>query len=112
MVKNPFEKGTLFCFAESVPIGAKGSCGWEQDSCFYINALKQDGYPGQETYRKLQIFTEEQYKYLMMGFKSPGSQNQRCRSEKYLLKRLYKTEKYIFCFGTEKNCYRLQWMTG
>lgn len=33
----------------------KGSCGWEQDSCFYINALKQDGYPGQETYRKPQI---------------------------------------------------------
>ena len=44
-----------FCFAGSVPIGAKGSCGWEQDSCFYINALKQDGYPGQETYRKPQI---------------------------------------------------------
>lgn len=53
--QNPFEKGTLFCFAGSVLIGAKGSCGWEQDSCFYINALKQDGYPGQETYRKLQI---------------------------------------------------------
>ncbi len=26
--QNPFEKGTLFCFAGSVPIGAKGSCGW------------------------------------------------------------------------------------
>ncbi len=56
----PMKSRTLFCFAGSVPIGAKGSCGWEQDSCFYINALKQDGYPGQETY-------EEQHKYLMMG---------------------------------------------
>ncbi len=46
------------------------------------------------------------------GFKSPGSQNQRCRSEKYLLNVCTKQRKYIFCFGTEKNCYRLQWMTG
>ena len=36
-----------FCFVESVPIGAKDSCGWVPDFCFYINALKQDGYPGQ-----------------------------------------------------------------
>lgn len=55
MVKIHLRRERSFCFAESVPIGAKGSCGWEQDSCFYINALKQDGYPGQETYRKLQI---------------------------------------------------------
>ena len=55
MVKIHLRRERSFCFAGSVPIGAKGSCGWEQDSCFYINALKQDGYPGQETYRKLQI---------------------------------------------------------
>ena len=54
-VKIHLRRERSFCFAESVPIGAKGSCGWEQDSCFYINALKQDGYPGQETYRKPQI---------------------------------------------------------
>ena len=42
--QNPFEKGTLFLF-----------CGKRSDSCFYINALKRDGYPGQETYRKPQI---------------------------------------------------------
>ena len=55
IIKIHSRRGRSFCFAGSVPIGAKGSCGWEQDSCFYINALKQDGYPGQETYRKLQI---------------------------------------------------------
>ena len=55
MVKFHLSRERSFCFAGSVPIGAKGSCGWEQDSCFYINALKQDGYPGQETYRKPQI---------------------------------------------------------
>ena len=34
------------------------------------------------------------------GFKSPGSQDQRCRSEKHLLKRLCKTEKiyFLFCY--------------
>ena len=66
MVKIHLRRERSFCFAGSVLIGAKGSCGWEQDSCFYINALKQDGYPGQETYRKPDL-TEEQYKYLMMG---------------------------------------------
>ena len=55
MVKIHLRRERSFCFAGSVLIGAKGSCGWEQDSCFYINALKQDGYPGQETYRKPQI---------------------------------------------------------
>ena len=28
------------------------------------------------------------------------------------MKRLFKTEKIYFLFSTEKNCYRLQWMTG
>ena len=49
--QNPFEKDTLL-FVESVPIGAKDSCGWVPDFCFYINALKQDGYPGQGIPRK------------------------------------------------------------
>ena len=51
--QNPFEKGTLFLFCGKRSDRCKGLL--EQDSCFYINALKQDGYPGQETYRKPQI---------------------------------------------------------
>ena len=44
--QNPFEKGTLFLF-----------CGKRSDRCKGLlwMALKQDGYPGQETYRKPQI---------------------------------------------------------
>ena len=100
--QNPFEKGTLFCFVESVPIGAKDSCGWVPDFCFYINALKQDGYPAKEypgssgpDRRTVQVSYD--------GVKSPESKNQRCRSEKYLLKRLCKTEKiyFLFWYGKE-----------
>ena len=65
MVKIHLRRERSFCFAGSVPIGAKGSCGWEQDSCFYINALKQDGYPGQETYRKPQILPKNSTSILM-----------------------------------------------
>ena len=65
MVKIHLRRERSFCFAGSVPIGAKGSCGWEQDSCFYINALKQDGYP--RNIQEAADLTEEQYKYLMMG---------------------------------------------
>ena len=53
--QNPFEKGTLFLFCGKRSDRCKGLLWMEQDSCFYINALKQDGYPGQETYRKPQI---------------------------------------------------------
>ena len=53
--QNPFEKGTLFCFAGSVLIGAKGSCGWVPGFYFCINALKRDGYPGQGIRRKQRI---------------------------------------------------------
>ena len=111
MVKIHLRRERSFVWG-SVPIGAKGSCGWEQDSCFYINALKQDGYPGQETYRKLQILPKRQYQVSYDGFKSPGSQNQRCRSEKYLLKRLSKQRKYIFGLLVlkKRTADRLQWM--
>ena len=49
------QDSTITLSAENVSQVEENSCGWEQDSCFYINALKQDGYPGQETYRKPQI---------------------------------------------------------
>ena len=100
--QNPFEKGMLFLFCGKRSDRCKDSCGWGPDSCFYINALKQDGYPGQEIYRKHNDLTEEAVQISYDGFKSPGSKNQRCRSEKYLLKRLYKTEKIYFLFCTEK----------
>lgn len=50
--QNPFEKGTLFCFVGSVPIGARDSCGWVPDFYFCTNALRQDDYPGQGIHRK------------------------------------------------------------
>ena len=41
------QDSTITLSAENVSQVEENSCGWEQDSCFYINALKQDGYPGQ-----------------------------------------------------------------
>ena len=91
--QNPFEKGTLFLF-----------CGKRSDRCKgllwmgtgflllykrFILAKKHTG--SRRSYRRAVQVSYD-------GFKSPGSQNQRCRSEKYLLKRLYKTEKIYFLF--------------
>ena len=70
--QNPFEKGTLFLFCGKV-----------------ILAKEYAGSSG--AYRRTVQVPHD-------GFESPGSQNQRCRSEKYLLRRLYKTEKIYFLF--------------
>ena len=70
--QNPFEKGTLFLF-----------CGKRSDRCKGLLWMGT-GF----------LLLNKRFD----GFKSPGSQNQRCRSEKYLLKRLYKTEKIYFLF--------------
>ena len=48
MVKIHLRRERSFVLRKAFPIGVKGSCGWEQDSCFYINALKQDGYPAKK----------------------------------------------------------------
>ena len=55
MVKIHLRREHSFCFAGSVLIGAKGSCGWVPGFYFCINALKRDGYPGQGIRRKQRI---------------------------------------------------------
>ena len=52
MGKIPSKRERSFCFAESVPIGARDSCGWVPDFYFCTNALRQDDYPGQGIHRK------------------------------------------------------------
>lgn len=52
MGKIPSKRERSFCFAESVPIGARDSCGWIPDFYFCTNALSQDDYPGQGIHRK------------------------------------------------------------
>ena len=82
--QNPFEKGTLFLLCGKV-----------------ILAKEYAGSSG--SYRGTVQVSHD-------GFKSPGSQDQRCRSEKNILRCLCKTEKILFCFYTEKNCLRSQRM--
>lgn len=50
--QNPFEKGTLFLFCGKRSDRCKGLLWMGTGFCFYINALKQDGYPGQGIPRK------------------------------------------------------------
>lgn len=52
--QNPFEKGTLFCFAESGLTDAKDFCGWARVFCFYIKDSKLEDCHGRETHRRLQ----------------------------------------------------------
>lgn len=55
MGKIPSKRERSFCFAESVPIGARDSCGWVPDFYFCTNVLRQDDYPGQGIHRKQRI---------------------------------------------------------
>ena len=95
--QNPFEKGTLFLF-----------CGKRSDRCkapvmgtgFLLLYKRFEA--GRLSWPRNDAGSSRSYRRAVQvsydGFKSPGSQNQRCRSEKYLLKRLYKTEKIYFLF--------------
>ena len=67
--QNPFEKGTLFLFCGKVILAKE--------------------YPGSSgpNRRTVQVSYD--------GVKSPGSQNQRCRSEKYLLETMEENQNEI-----------------
>ena len=67
--QNPFEKGTLFLFCGKV-----------------ILAKEYAGSSG--AYRRTVQVPHD-------GFESPGSQNQRCRSEKYLLETMEENQNEI-----------------
>lgn len=67
MVKIHLRRERSFCFAGSVLIGAKGSCGWEQDSCFYNKRFEAGRLSWPRNIQEAADLTEEQYKYLMMG---------------------------------------------
>ena len=53
--QNPFEKGTLFLFCGKRSDRCKGLLWMGTGFLLLYKRLKQDGYPGQETYRKPQI---------------------------------------------------------
>ena len=67
MVKIHSRRERSFCFAGSVPIVAKVSCGWEQDSCFYNKRFEAGRLSWSRNIQEAADLTEEQHKYLMMG---------------------------------------------
>ena len=94
--QNPFEKGTLFLFCGKRSDRCKGLLWMGTGFLLLYKRFEAGRLSWPRNTQEAADLTEEQYKY--DGFKSLGSQNQRCRSEKYLLKRLYKTEKIYFLF--------------
>ena len=103
--QNPFEKGTLFLFCGKRSDRCKGLL-WMGTGFLLLYKRFEAGrlsWPRSGSYRGTVQVSHD-------GFKSPGSQDQRCRSEKNILRCLCKTEKILFCFYTEKNCLRSQRM--
>ena len=96
--QNPFEKGTLFLFCGKRSDRCKGLLWMGTGFLLLYKRFEAGRLSWPRNIQEAADLTEEQYKVSYDGFKSPGSPNQRCRSEKYLLKRLYKTEKIYFLF--------------
>ena len=94
--QNPFEKGTLFLFCGKRSDRCKGLLWMGTGFLLLYKRFEAGRLSWPRNIQEAADLTEEQYNY--DGFKSLGSQNQRCQSEKYLLNRLYKTEKIYFLF--------------
>ena len=98
--QNPFEKGTLFLFCGKRSDRCKGLLWMGTGFLLLYKRFEAGRLSWPRSTQEAADLTEEQYKYLMMGL---NPLNQRCRSEKYLLKRLCKTEKiyFLFWYGKE-----------
>ena len=94
--QNLFEKRTLFLFCRKRSDRCKGLLWMGTGFLLLYKRFEAGRLSWPRNTQEAADLTEEQYKY--DGFKSLGSQNQRCQSEKYLLNRLYKTEKIYFLF--------------
>ena len=96
--QNPFEKGTLFLFCgKRSDRSVQGSCGWEQGFLLLYKRFEAGRLSWPRNIQEAADLTEEQYKYLMMGL-NPWIPKSKMSMKKYLLKRLYKTEKIYFLF--------------
>jgi transposase len=96
--QNPFEKGTLFLFCGKRSDRCKGLLWMSTGFLLLYKRFEAGRLSWPRNTQEAADLTEQTVQVSYDGFKSPGSQNQRCRSEKYLLKHLYKTEKIYFLF--------------
>ena len=110
--QNPFEKGTLFLFCGKRSDRCKGLLWMGTGFLLLYKRFEAGRLSWPRNIQEAADLTEEQYKYLMMGLNPLDPKIKDVDPKNIYCNVCTKQRKYIFCFGTEKNCYRLQWMTG
>ena len=109
--QNPFEKGTLFLFCGKRSDRCKGLLWMGTGFLLLYKRFEAGRLSWPRNIQEAADLTEEQYKYLMMGLNPLDPKIKDVDPKNIYCNVCTKQRKYIFCFGTEKNCYRLQWMT-
>lgn len=110
--QNPFEKGTLFLFCGKRSDRCKGLLWMGTGFLLLYKRFEAGRLSWPRNTQEAADLTEEQYKYLMMGLNPLNPKIKDVDPKNIYWNVCAKQRKYIFCFGTEKNCCRLQWMTG
>ena len=109
--QNPFEKGTLFLFCGKRSDRCKGLLWMGTGFLLLYKRFEAGRLSWPRNIQEAADLTEEQYKYLMMGLNPLDPKIKDVDPKKYLLKRLYKTEKIYFLFWyMKRTAIVLQWM--